>query len=179
MHAHPGRCLLVGLDSADPLVRRLGGHTAHAALALAHDAGLSAVTFSTVGDLRVLSADPVKGLVASRRFAPGEAREEARRQLEGLVRLVQRCGAEVAPTTADLERAHAEGRTSVIVSCGGGDFLDGRLERSRRRTPPGRRRCACATTGSMTSATPRPRGPSTMVSARSGGRSWRSATGLG
>ena len=34
---------------------------------------ISAVTFSTVGDLRVLSADPVKGLVASRRFAPGEA----------------------------------------------------------------------------------------------------------
>lgn len=83
MHAHPGRCFLVGLDSADPLVRRLGGDTAHAALELAHDAGLSAVTFSTVGDLRVLSADPVKGLVASRRFAPGEAREDHRRQLEG------------------------------------------------------------------------------------------------
>ncbi len=124
MHAHPGRCFLVGLDSADPLVRRLGGDTAHAALELAHDAGLSAVTFSTVGDLRVLSADPVKGLVASRRFAPGEAREDHRRQLEGLVRLVQQCGAEVARTAADLERAHAEGQTSVIVSCEGGDFLE-------------------------------------------------------
>jgi len=71
VHAHPGRCFLAGLDAGDPLAGLLGGGPdVAAALSAARDAGLAAVTLSTVADLRVLAPDPVKGLRAAREFRP-------------------------------------------------------------------------------------------------------------
>ncbi len=128
VHAHPGRCFLAGLDDADPLARVLGGADVVTALAAAQAAGLTAVTLSTVADLQVLTPDPERGLRASRQFRPGEARADHARQLAGLAEVVRTAGTQVARTAADIERAHTEGRLTVLVSCEGGDFLDGMLE---------------------------------------------------
>ncbi len=128
MHAHPGRCFLAGLDDSDPLFALLGGQEVARLLADARHAGLAAVTLSTVADLRVLAPHQQKGLHASRQFRPGEARADHRRQLAGICQIVEAAGAEIAVTAAAIEAAHAAGRTAVLLSCEGGDFLEGTLE---------------------------------------------------
>jgi membrane dipeptidase len=128
VHAHPGRCFLAGLDDAHPLTRVLGGADVMTALATARAAGLTAVTLSTVADLLVLVPDAERGLRAGREFRHGEARADHARQLAGLAQVISAAGTPIARTAADIERAHAEGRLAVLVSCEGGDFLDGRLE---------------------------------------------------
>ena len=128
VHAHPGRGFLTGLDGSEPLAGRLGGETVAAALAEAAAAGMTAITMSTVADLAVLALDQAKGLVASRPFRPGEAYENHRRQLAGLTALVAAAGADIVTTAAGVQAAQAAGRTAVLLSCEGGDFLEGRLE---------------------------------------------------
>lgn len=128
LHAHPGRCFLAGLGASDPLVGLLGPPDVASAVAAARAAGLAAVTLSTVADLRVLAPDAHKGLHASRPFRPGEARADHRRQVEGIARIVAAAGLPVATTAAEIETASAAGRTAVLLSCEGGDFLEGSLE---------------------------------------------------
>jgi membrane dipeptidase len=128
VHAHPGRCFLAGLDDADPLAGMLGGQHIAAALSAARDAGMAAVTLSTVADLRVLAPDPVKGLRASRPFRPGEAYADHRRQLAGITETLTGLGNRAAVTPSQVEAAWASGQTAVLLSCEGGDFLDGSLE---------------------------------------------------
>jgi membrane dipeptidase len=128
VHAHPGRCFLAGLDGSDPLPAVLGAEDVRGALASAGEAGLAAITLATVADLRVLVPDPVKGLRASRPFQPGEACADHRRQLDSLGQVVSSLGAPVARTASDIEHARASGQTAVLVSCEGGDFLEGRLD---------------------------------------------------
>jgi membrane dipeptidase len=128
IHAHPGRCFLAGLDAEDPLAGLLGGPDVAAALAAARDAGLAAVTLSTVADLQVLAPDPVKGLRAAREFSPGEAYADHRRQLHGIRQALARLGVPVAVTAEGIESAWAGGQTAVLISCEGGDFLEGRPE---------------------------------------------------
>src|SRR5215472_16728522 len=88
IHGHAGRCFLSGLDSSDVLVRGLGGQEVSSACSSAQDAGLAAITLSTVSDLRVLAPDSAKGLRAAREFRPGEAYADHRRQLQEIERLV-------------------------------------------------------------------------------------------
>src|SRR5580658_6833729 len=128
VHAHPGRCFLAGLDAGDPLVGMLGGPDVAAALSAARDAGLAAVTLSTVADLRVLGPDPVRGLRAVRPFEPGEAYADHRRQLAGIGQILAGFGVEVAVTPAVIESAWASGQIAVLLGCEGGDFLEDRLE---------------------------------------------------
>ena len=128
VHAHPGRCFLAGLDAGDPLAGLLGGPDVATALSAARDAGLAAVTLSTVADLQVLAPDPVKGLRAAREFRPGEAYADHRRQLEGISEALARLGVPVAVTAEGIESAWAAGQTAVLVGCEGGDFLEGRPE---------------------------------------------------
>ena len=127
VHAHPGRCFLAGLDDSDPLVGLLGAPDVASAVAAARVAGLAAVTLSTVADLRVLTPDADKGLRASRPFRPGEAQADHRRQVEGISRAVAAAGLQIATTAAEIEAAHDAGQTAVLLSCEGGDFLEGSL----------------------------------------------------
>lgn len=129
VHAHPGRCFLAGAPADDPLSALLGGDGSAAALHAARSAGLTAVSFATVTDLAVLGPTAEGGLHAARAFAPGEAHAGHQRQLAGLRALVAREGAPLAMTAADLERAHADGTTAALLTCEGGDFLEGRVER--------------------------------------------------
>ena len=128
VHAHPGRCYLAGFEEGHVLSQLLGGDDSSGALQAAREAGLTAVSFATVADLLVLAPNDAGGLHAGRDFAPGEARADHRRQLDGLRRLVDAEQVAIARTAADLEAAHAEGRTVVLVTCEGGDFLDGDLD---------------------------------------------------
>jgi len=129
LHAHPGRCFLADLGRADPLANQLVDHDLIAALSAAQDAGMAAVTVSTVADLRVLSPDPDRGLRATRSFLPGEAYDDHKRQIDGIGRLLAAAGSEVAVTAADVHSAHQNGQTAVLINCEGGDFLEGKLAR--------------------------------------------------
>jgi membrane dipeptidase len=128
VHAHPGRCFLAGLDPDHPLMVVLDGEHAADALAAAHRAGMTAVSLATVADLLVLGPDADGGLGAIRDFAPGEAAADHARQLDGVLALVERAGAPLARTAADIERARSDGRTAVLLTCEGGDFLAGDLD---------------------------------------------------
>ncbi|MEQ1787615.1 MAG: membrane dipeptidase [Acidimicrobiales bacterium] len=129
VHAHPGRCFLAGAPPGDPLSELLGGDGSAGALRAARAAGLTAVSFATVADLLVLAPKSDGGLHAGREFRPGEAHADHQRQLAGLVGLAEREGAPIAMTAADLERAHATGATALLITCEGGDFLEGDVDR--------------------------------------------------
>src|SRR4051794_26363578 len=77
----------------------------------------------------VLAPTAEGGLHAGRGFEPGEALADHRRQLDGLRRLTESEAVDVARTAADLEAAHADGRTVLLVTCEGGDFLEGQVDR--------------------------------------------------
>ncbi len=128
VHAHPGRCFLAGLEPDHLLAQLLGGDGSATALHAAQAAGLAAVSYATVADLAVLALKSAGGLHAGRPFEPGEARADHRRQLDGLRRLVEAEGVTVARTAADLERAHTTGDTAILVTCEGGDFLEGNID---------------------------------------------------
>lgn len=125
LHAHPGRCFLAGLAAGDPLAGALGRADVVGALTAARRAMLTAVTLSTVADLLVLAPDPERGLRAARSFGPGEAAADHARQLAGLRAALAAADVPVARTAADIRRAHAEERLVALISCEGGDFLDG------------------------------------------------------
>ena len=128
VHAHPGRCFLAGLEPDHLLAQLLGGDGSATALQAARAAGLTAVSYATVADLAVLAPKPDGGLHAGRAFEPGEARADHQRQLDGLRRLVDAEEVTVARTAADLEHAHAAGETAILVTCEGGDFLEGSID---------------------------------------------------
>lgn len=128
VHAHPGRCFLAGLGGDDPLVGMLGSVDLEAALSAAEDAGLAAVTLSTVADLRVLAPDPVKGLRAVRDFGPGESYADHWRQLAAMGQILDGLHVPIAMSAADIEHARASGHIAVLLACEGGDFLDDGLE---------------------------------------------------
>ncbi len=123
VHAHPGRCFLAGIDADDPLRTVLGGDTANDALASASAAGMAAVSFATVADLRVLQIG-ARGFTAARPFAPGEAADDHQRQLDAIVDLARRTESPIIRCADDIVRAHSDGRTGVFVTCEGADFVE-------------------------------------------------------
>ncbi|MGB0111828.1 MAG: membrane dipeptidase [Ilumatobacteraceae bacterium] len=123
VHAHPGRCFLAGMSEDDPARAVLGPDDAIAGLRAATDAGMGAVSFATVADLRVLQFLGDK-FAAGREFAPGEANEDHLRQLDAIRAVAEQAGAPLILGASDVGRAHAEGRTGVFVTCEGADFVE-------------------------------------------------------
>ena len=117
------------MDDGELLPQLLGGDGSAIALAAARAAGLTAVSFATVADLLVLAPTPEGGLHAGRAFAPGEAHTDHQRQLAGLRRLLDTTGAPLARNAVDLDAAHAAAETAVLITCEGGDFLEGEVAR--------------------------------------------------
>ena len=110
VHAHPGRCFL---GSDDAIVGFRG----------AEDAGMAAVTFATVADLRVLQLVENR-FAAAREFDPGEAYADHQRQLETILDVARRVDATVVAGADDVLRLHGEGRTGLLVTCEGADFVE-------------------------------------------------------
>lgn len=129
IHAHPGRCFLAGLASEDPLAGMLGGDDSDAALASIKRAPLALVGFATVADLRVLGFEAGGGLYAARPFHSGEAYADHIRQLGAITAVLERHGLPIARRARDATDAHAAGRTAVLLTCEGADFVEGYLDR--------------------------------------------------
>ena len=87
VHAHPGRCFLAGLEPGDVLAAGLGGEGCDRAIAEVTAAGMAAVSFATVADLRVIGVRKDGGLDVVRRFDEGEAYADHVRQLAAIVGL--------------------------------------------------------------------------------------------
>ena len=116
VHAHPGRCFF---DTS----------AAEASFAEINDAGMAAVSFATVADLRVLGVDQNGAISAVREFEAGEADADHTRQLDGIVALAERIGARLVSRADDIEEAHRSGAAAILLSCEGADFAEGRLDR--------------------------------------------------
>ena len=128
LHAHPGRCMQLGLAADHPLVVRSSGPQLPAAIEEMRGAGLNLVSFATVADMPVLRAGPA-GMTAVRDFEPGEAYRDHRRQLDALLASAATAGVPVARSAADLATSQRDGTLAMLVAIEGGDFLEGRLER--------------------------------------------------
>ena len=124
-HAHPGRGFLEGLPADDVFVRLLGAPDSDRAFADLAAGGVRLAAFATVGDLCVLGVGP-DGIRAARDFEPGEAAADHRRQLAAIGELARGPGRRLVANAADLDPA--PGELGVVVTCEGGDFLEGRLE---------------------------------------------------
>ncbi len=128
IHAHPGRCFLGGMATDDPLLGLLGANTVGQSFRELKEGGVAVAAFATVADLRVLGANAEGGLCAVRDFTPGEARADHDRQLDALVSFAGEPGRLLVRRASDIDQAKTESQTGVILTCEGGDFLEGRLE---------------------------------------------------
>ena len=129
LHAHPGQCFSMDLEDAHPLASVLGGGDPAVGLRAARAAGLTAVSFATVADLAVLGLSPRGGLHAARPFRSGEAHSDHLRQMHSMLRVLAEEGIAVARTAADIDGAHGAGAMVALLTCEGGDFIDGELGR--------------------------------------------------
>lgn len=129
LHAHPGRCFLAGLSPADRLAEIVGADTCDASVAEIERAGMAAVTFATVADLRVIGFKDDGGLHAVRPFNDGEAYADHCRQLEGIHDLAGRHDLPLIRTADDIVAAHDAGVTALFLTCEGADFVEHHLER--------------------------------------------------
>ncbi len=107
----------------------LGADTCDASVAEIECAGIAAVSFATVADLRVLGFKDDGGLHAVRPFQDGEAYADHRRQLTGLINLARRHEMTIVRSADDIIVAHDAGATALFVTCEGADFVEGHLER--------------------------------------------------
>ena len=123
VHAHPGRCFLGGIPDADPARAVLGSDDAVAGFRGAEEAGMSAVSFATVADLRVLQLVENR-FAAAREFAPGEAYADHQRQLDAILDVARRVDATIVSGAEDVIRLHSTGRTGLLVTCEGADFVE-------------------------------------------------------
>jgi membrane dipeptidase len=128
-HAHPGRCFLTGLPASDLFVQLMGAPDVDTAVSDLVAGGVGIVAFSTVGDLRVLTATE-DGIRAGREFDPGEAAEDHRRQLHALTKITEGEGRRIVLKACDLRPNNGVDNAGlgIVVSCEGADFLEGRLE---------------------------------------------------
>ena len=128
VHAHPGRCFLRGIPEGDPLRTILGPDDVDRAIEDLRVGGVALTSFSTVADLRVLSVGP-DGIVAGREFEAGEAWSDHQRQLAALLELGTKGEVRLVLTPEDVESNAESGIPGMLVTCEGGDFLEGRLSR--------------------------------------------------
>ena len=123
VHAHPGRCFLAGIPDEDPARAVLGSDDALAGFRGAQDAGMAAVSFATVADLRVLQLVENR-FAAAREFAPGEAYADHQRQLQAIFDLAREVDATIVSGADDVVRLHSTGATGLLVTCEGADFVE-------------------------------------------------------
>jgi membrane dipeptidase len=128
VHAHPGRCFLRGTSEEDAIRAVLGPDDTERAVEDLRVGHVALSSFSTVADLRVLSVDE-NGIKASREFEPEEAWLDHERQLAALLDLAAQGNVRLIRTPGDLTDGSAGDAPGMLVTCEGGDFLEGRLSR--------------------------------------------------
>ncbi len=128
VHAHPGRCFLRGLEGNDGIRAALGGDDSEAAVADLVAGGVALASFSTVADLRVLSIGP-NGIGTSRDFEPGEAWSDHQRQLAALLDLAEEGAVRLVKTPSEIKTFSPGDLPGMLITCEGGDFLEGDASR--------------------------------------------------
>lgn len=123
VHAHPGRCFLSGIADDEPARAVLGRDDALAGFQRAHDAGMAAVSFATVADLRVLQVVENR-FAAARAFVPGEAYADHQRQLDAIRDVARQVDATIVSGADDVEALHLAGMTGLLITCEGADFVE-------------------------------------------------------
>ena len=127
IHAHPGACFT--LDAAPAPGGLVGAAPTQAAIDAIRASEVTISSFSTVADLAVLGFLPGGGLGAVRDFEPGEALADHDRQLRAIGALATDGRIALVQDARDVERLHADGEVGMLVTCEGGDFVEGVLER--------------------------------------------------
>ncbi len=128
VHAHPGRCFLRGLPEQDGLRKLLGSDDTARAVEDLRAGGVALSSFSTVGDLRVLSLG-ASGIEVARDFEPGEAWSDHRRQIAALLDLAHEGSVRLVLAPGNLTDPSSAGVPGMFITCEGGDFLEGRAAR--------------------------------------------------
>ncbi len=129
LHAHPGRSFLLDLDHSDPLTRILGMEACAGAIEEISAAGMAAVNFATVADLRVLGLTEKGELFTARAFGHDEAHRDHLRQLGGLAKFAATNGIAIVSVAEDIVNAHLTRRTALLFGCEGADFAEEDLSR--------------------------------------------------
>lgn len=128
VHAHPGRCFLRGVSEEDPIRAVLGPDDTERAVEDLRVGHVALSSFSTVADLRVLAVD-ANGIKAGREFEPGEAWSDHERQLAALLGLAAEGSVRLIRTPSEVTELAGGNVPGMLVTCEGGDFLEGQLSR--------------------------------------------------
>ena len=128
VHAHPGRCFLRGIPDEDPVRAALGGDDSERAVADLVAGGVALASFSTVADLRVLSVGP-DGITTGREFESGEAWSDHQRQLAALLDLAGQGSVRLVRTPSEIKTFAPGDVPGMLITCEGGDFLEGDVSR--------------------------------------------------
>jgi len=89
---------------------------------------LTGAFFSLVADMKLIKAGP-DGVKPVRSYEADEAWAEYARQLKIVKEIIQHASLKLASQKNDLSNAFKEKTTAAFLSCEGGDFLEGKLER--------------------------------------------------
>jgi len=90
--------------------------------------GMTGAFFALVADRAILDISAT-GVQPARRFEPGEAWADYRRQMAGLRELMPTLEAEIVTDLASADEVRARGRVAAFVAVEGGDCLEGRADR--------------------------------------------------
>lgn len=127
LHAHPGRFFLEGLTAEQRAGAFADDPAVDDVLAEAQTAGMAAVPLATVSDYPVLGWEGPGRLAATRELTASEARADHERQLAAAHAVATRLDLPLMDTAADIERAHEQGRTCMVLTCEGADFAEADL----------------------------------------------------
>jgi membrane dipeptidase len=129
-HAHPGRTFVAGAENLSGLVwvyAKLGTFEERT-VADMRAGGLTAASFAAVSDFQVLATEG-ESLTSRRDFAPGEAWESYKRQIDNIKALSAKGLVFPVKSLDDFAAAKAGGKPGALLTVEGGDFLEGRPER--------------------------------------------------
>jgi membrane dipeptidase len=119
LHCHPGRLFATGRPgfgeqiSAEKTISEMNG------------AHVSAAFFSLVADAKIIAPGPT-GISITRKYNPGEAWEEYKKQLKGMKDLFSQASVNIATKANELTTA---GTVAAYIAVEGGDFLEGQVEK--------------------------------------------------
>lgn len=89
---------------------------------------LAGAFFSLVADAKILKIEAT-GVRAVRSFEPGEAWQDYQRQMGDLKKLLDLTDAKIATKLSHFDKYNKKGHVAAFISCEGGDFLEGKIDR--------------------------------------------------
>jgi membrane dipeptidase len=121
-HAHPGLFFAKNIDSVS------GDAALAKTIAEMKEGKLSGAFFSLVADWKLIKIGP-DGVKPARSFAPNEAWNDYTNQVQILKTIIQHHALKLATRGSDLESSLKKNEIAAYLSCEGGDFLEGQVDR--------------------------------------------------